>query len=86
MEQIGVNPSKIQKMIRAYVTHEENQDDWDVGGLHKFVDELTDELIDKYHVDDKVLMLKGFDSDPDEDYSFINTLALPTNNSDQGEE
>ena len=86
MEQIGVNPSKIQKMIRAYVAHEEGQDDWDVGGLHKFVDELTDELIDKYHVDDKVLMLKGFDSEPDEDYSFINTLALPANNSDQGEE
>ena len=83
MEQIGVNPSKIQKMIRAYVTHEESQDNWDVGGLHKFVDELTDELIDVHKVDDKVMMLKGFNLDPDEDYSFINKLALLDNKDEE---
>jgi len=86
MEQIGVNPSKIQKVIRGYVQQEENQDSWDVGLLHQFVDELTEQLIDEYKVDDAVMRIQGFDPEPNEEYSFINTLALPKANSEEEEE
>jgi hypothetical protein len=83
LEQIGVNPSKVQKLIRQYVKSEEEQDTWDVGQLHGFVDQLTNELIDVYKVDDTVMAIQGFDPESNEDYSYINTLALPKNNSEE---
>jgi hypothetical protein len=86
MEQIGVNPSKVQKLIRGYVASEEEQDNWDVSQLHGFVDQLTNELIDVYKVDDAVMAIQGFDPNPNEDYSFINTLALPKGQSEEEEE
>ena len=77
MEQIGVNPMKVQKAIRIYVASEEEDESWDVSKLHEFVDNMTNELIDFYKVDQKVLELKGFDPEPFEDYTNINKLALP---------
>lgn len=85
MEQIGVNPMKIQKVIRGYVQREEEQESWDVSDLHKFVDELTHELIEVYKVDQTVLNINGFESDPNEGYSFINNLALTNNQPEDGE-
>ena len=79
MEQIGVNPMKVQKAIRIYVASEEEDESWDVSKLHEFVDNMTNELIDFYKVDQKVLELKGFDPEPFEDYTNINKLALPNN-------
>ena len=77
MEQIGVNPMKVQKAIRIYVASEEEDESWDVSNLHEFVDNMTNELIDFYKVDQKVLELKGFDPEPFESYTNINKLALP---------
>jgi hypothetical protein len=77
MEQIGVNPMKVQKAIRIYVASEEEDESWDVSNLHAFVDNMTNELIDFYKVDQKVLELKGFDPEPFESYTNINKLALP---------
>lgn len=79
MEQIGVNPMKVQKAIRIYVASEEEDESWDVSNLHEFVENMTNELIDFYKVDQKVLELKGFDPEPFKDYTNINKLALPKN-------
>lgn len=46
VEQIGVNPMKLQAVLRAYVENEAKQDTWDVSGLYEFVDKITDELAD----------------------------------------
>lgn len=77
MEQIGVNPMKIQKAIRVYVASEEEDEGWDVSKLHEFVEKMTDELIDFYQVDKKVMNLRGFDDQPFEDFADINKRALP---------
>lgn len=77
MEQIGVNPMKIQKAIRVYVASEEEDEGWDVSKLHQFVEKMTDELIDFYQVDKKVMNLRGFDDQPFEDFADINKRALP---------
>ena len=79
MEQIGVNPMKVQKTIRVYVASEEEDDSWDVSKLHEFVDNMTNELIDFYEVDKKVMELRGFNDKPLKQFSDINKLALPKN-------
>jgi hypothetical protein len=79
MEQIGVNPMKLQKVIRIYVASEEEDDSWDVSKLYEFVDNMTNELIDHYQVDRKVMELRGFKDQPLEEFAGINKLALPKN-------
>lgn len=79
MEQIGVNPMKVQKAIRIYVASEEEDDSWDVSKLHEFVDNMTNELIDFYEVDKKVMEIRGFDDKPLKQFSDIKKLALPNN-------
>ena len=79
MEQIGVNPMKVQKAIRIYVASEEEDESWDVSKLHEFVDNMTNELIDFYQVDKKVMELRGFNDEPLKEFSDINKLALPKN-------
>lgn len=83
MEQIGVNPSKIQKAIKIYVKSEEDNDDWSVAPLHEFVNQMVDELIDYYKVAEKVMDLKGLKSEIVEEYININKVALP--NPDNGD-
>ena len=61
MEQIGVNPSKIQRLLREYVKAEESSDNWDVSDLYSFVDDLVVELTEKHKVDVKRMELQGFD-------------------------
>lgn len=61
MEQIGVNPSKIQRLLREYVKAEEASDSWDVSDLYTFVDDLVIELTEKHKVDVKRMELQGFD-------------------------
>ena len=79
MEQIGVNPMKVQKAIRIYVASEEEDESWDVSKLYEFVDKMTNELIDFYQVDKKVMELRGFKDEPIEEFADINKLALPKN-------
>lgn len=77
LEQVGVNPSKIQKIIREYIQHEENAQSWDVEGLYEFVGGLTNELIEKHEVDKVRMKLQGFTNESNPELSYINTLALP---------
>lgn len=76
LEQIGINPMKVQNLLRAYVEKESKEESWDVSGLYKFVDELTDELVDKCQVDKVRMELQGFDSAYIDHFGYTNKLAL----------
>lgn len=76
VEQIGVNPSKLQRIIQQYVNSEAEQDSWDSSGLFEFVDQLTKELVEKHKVDIKRMELLGYDPDPTESISYSEKLAL----------
>lgn len=76
VEQIGVNPMKLQALLRAYVENEAKQDTWDVSGLYEFVDKVADELADVYKVDVARMKLQGFSENPMEEFTFTEKLAL----------
>jgi hypothetical protein len=76
LEQIGINPMKVQNLLRAYVQKEAQEESWDVSGLYSFVDELTNELVDKCQVDKVRMELQGFSSDYIEDFGYSDKLAL----------
>lgn len=63
LEQIGVNPSKMQMRIREYVQDEASADNWDASLLHEFVNNVTDELIDVLQVDKVKMDLMGLKHD-----------------------
>ncbi len=67
LEQIGVNPSKMQGILRAYVEKEEHGD-WSTGNLAEFVIGLSDELINVCKVDLTRMEVQGFDSDIKHEY------------------
>lgn len=79
LEQIGVNPMKIQQLLRAYVEKESKSDSWDVRDLYEFVDSLTDELVDVYKVDQVRMKLQGFKPEANSDFTQIEKLALLNN-------
>jgi len=76
VEQIGVNPMKLQAVLRGYVESETKQQTWDVSGLYEFVDKLADELTDVYKVDAARMQLQGFKNEPVEEFSYSNKVAL----------
>lgn len=84
IEQIGINPMKLQVILRAYVESESKSESWDVSGLYEFVDNLTDELVDKYKVDEKRMNLQGFKTDVLLDYAQTEKLALLAKPEDAG--
>lgn len=77
IEQIGVNPTKLQSLLREYVVRENKEESWDVSGLYDFVNNLTDELVDSHKVDQKRMELQGFKSNILEDFTQMEKLALP---------
>jgi len=79
IEQIGINPMKMQNMLRAYVESEAKSESWDVSGLYEFVDKITDELVDSYKVDEKRMSLQGFSTDIIEEFSQTEKMALISN-------
>ena len=76
IEQIGINPMKLQNLLRQYVDSEGKADSWDVSGLYEFVDNLTNELVDNYKVDEKRMELQGFSNEIFEEYAQSEKLAL----------
>jgi hypothetical protein len=74
VERIGVNPSKLQMIIRKYVESEVNAEGWDVTPLHEFVDGLANELASVYKVDRTLMNLAGFTSEPNSNYSYTNKI------------
>lgn len=75
MEQIGVNPGKMQRMIKDYVKDEETTDDWTSKGLYDFVDHIVNELIDKVEVDKVRMGLMGFDHESRDDITYDKKIA-----------
>lgn len=78
MEQIGVNPAKIQILIRNYIEDEKKSEDWSTDGLFKFVQIVVDDLIDNKKVDVKRMAAMGFDSNPSVGISYDKHVALIT--------
>ena len=60
MEQIGVNPTKMQNIIREYVKEEANSTRWDNAELMAFVEDLTNQLVDVSKVDEVRMNMMGF--------------------------
>ena len=75
LEQIGVNPMKMQNLIRQYVKQEEESTSWDNKGLYDFVDGIVKDLIDNHKVDIVRMEYMGFDSKPVENMSYDTTVA-----------
>jgi len=63
LEQVGVNPTKVQNIIREYVKEEAASERWDNKGLIEFVSSLTNQLIDVAKVDQVRMEMMGFDSE-----------------------
>lgn len=76
IEQIGINPMKLQGLLRAYVDSEAKSDTWDISGLYEFVDKLTNELVEVYKVDEKRMALQGFSTSIFEEFAQSEKLAL----------
>lgn len=76
MEQIGVNPGKIQQMIRQYVAEEASSEDWSTEGLHDFVDHVVSNLIDNCKVDEIKMKRMGFDHEPNQEISYDKKIGL----------
>lgn len=85
IEQIGINPMKMQNVLRAYVDSESRANSWDVSGLYEFVDKLTDELVDVQKVDQTRMALQGFSTSIIAEFSQSEKVALISNSSTQEE-
>lgn len=75
LEQIGVNPMKMQNLIRAYVQKEAESESWDNRELYKFVDDIVDDLINNHKVDLIRMECMGFDPEPIDNMSYNTTVA-----------
>lgn len=76
LEQIGVNPGRMQMMMVSYVAEERVSEDWTSKSLYEFVDHITNELIDNIEVDKVRMDIMGFDSDYNADFTSQTKTAL----------
>lgn len=76
LEQIGVNPSKMQNILRKYVEEEAKDSSWDTSGLINFVNSMVNDLIDNHKVDVVRMKLMGFDPNPTENINYDQKVAL----------
>jgi hypothetical protein len=83
LEQIGVNPMKMQNLIRQYVKQEAESTSWDNKGLYDFVDGIVKDLIDNHKVDIVRMEYMGFDSKPVENMSYDTTVARRIEDNEQ---
>ena len=79
LEQIGVNPMKMQNILREYVKSEAAADTWDVSGLYEFVDGVVEELAEHHQVDKVRMNLQGFESEAIGNITYDNKVAHLTN-------
>jgi len=86
LEQIGVNPTKMQARIRQFVAEEEATADWSTTSLHEFVAGVVDELIDVLQVDRVRMDLMGFNPDHLDYITFDKPVAQLQRLENKGEE
>ena len=79
LEQIGVNPMKMQNILREYVKSEAAANSWDVSGLYEFVDGVVEELAERHQVDKVRMNLQGFESEAIGNITYDNKVAHLTN-------
>ena len=79
LEQIGVNPMKMQNILREYVKSEAASNSWDVSGLYEFVDGVVEELAERHQVDKVRMNLQGFESEAIGNITYDNKVAHLTN-------
>lgn len=77
LENIGVNPSKTEKILREYVEHEREKSSWTIIELYEFVEELADELIHKHNIEKVRMELSGFTGETNPKLSYTKTVAIP---------
>ena len=83
IEQIGVNPMKLQGLLKKYVESEASSEKWDISGLYEFVDKLADELTDVYKVDAVRMQMQGFKPEIFLEYSYDKKVALLPNEKEE---
>jgi len=76
MEQIGINPSKMNILLRQYVEQEKENPSWCTSDLIKFVEETTEYLISTEKVDVKRMLSFGFEHDPHTGINYDKKVAL----------
>ena len=86
LEQIGVNPTKMQARIRQFVAEEESSADWSTTSLHEFVAGVVEELIDVLQVDRVRMDLMGFKPDHLDYITFDKPVAQLQRLENKGEE
>lgn len=68
LEQIGVNPSKVQQSLTEYLVIEGAETtNWDVGVLHKFIEEFSEFLLP--HANKKMILM-GFSQNANKSITF----------------
>lgn len=75
LEQIGVNPAKMQILMRQFVEKESQSDSWDTTMLVEFVNDVVNDLIDNHKVDVVRMRLFGFEHDPKLGISYDKKVA-----------
>lgn len=85
LEQIGVNPGKMQLLIRQYL-QKEIEDSWSTKGLQDFVSDIVNDLIDIEKVDLQRMEMMGFDPNPVSNYSYDKKIALLKNTGPENSE
>lgn len=76
IENIGVNPSKLQDLIRNFVQAERESESWDVTPLFEFVESITNELVDICKVDKKLMEIQGFSQEFVEEFTFNHQFGI----------
>jgi hypothetical protein len=75
MENIGVNPSKMQELLRQYVEDEKKSESFCTTALVAFVTNIADDMIDNRKVDVKRMACMGFEHDPTLGINYDKTVA-----------
>jgi len=88
LEQIGVNPGKLQLELREFVKNfEENPeyDDISIATLNRFICETADKLLPVSNMKSELF---GFNPEPKKDYMYLEKIgkALPDESGEQGTE
>ena len=65
LEQIGANPAKLQAVMRGFVEHETKCEDWSTKPLQLFVDDLCNDLLNVYKVNEDRVGFLGFQESTD---------------------
>jgi hypothetical protein len=88
LEQIGVNPGKLQHELREFVEKYENNPDYDdisIGTLNRFICETAEKLLP---VTDLKSEIFGFNPEPKKDYMYLEKIGklLPDDSGNKGTE